>query len=88
MFHLLSSGKEHTEQRVLSKPHMSFFFFSLSDSFPTCLQGSARGLLVTLSIFHYSSSTGWLWVTRWQNSEHETVLAQLRQRECTVQAHF
>lgn len=27
MFHLISSGKEHTEQRVLSKPHMSFFFF-------------------------------------------------------------
>lgn len=62
MFHLLSSEKEHTEQRVLCKPHMSFFFF-FSDSFPTCLQESACGLLVTLSIFHYSSSTGWLWVT-------------------------
>ena len=29
MFHLLSSEKEHTEQRVLCKPHMSFFFFFL-----------------------------------------------------------
>lgn len=87
MFHLLSSEKERTEQRVLCKSHMSFFFFP-SDSFPTYLQGSACELLVTLSIFHYSSSTGWLWVTRWQNSEHETMLAQQRQRGCTVQAHF
>lgn len=34
MFHLLSSEKEHTEHRVLCKPHMSFFFFSLQTLFP------------------------------------------------------
>lgn len=34
MFHLISSGKEHTEQRVLSKPHMSFFFFLSQTLFP------------------------------------------------------